>query len=115
MERSIWPTNAIRDTMENIQTNSEYCVYVMTNKSGTLDVGLTNNIKKRVYEHKNKLVEGFTKKYNIDKLLCFETFSDIYSAIAREKTIKGWLRKKKIELVRTTNPDWTDLSQDWYH
>jgi len=101
--------------MENIQTNSEYYVYVMTNKSGTLYVGLTNNIKKRVYEHKNKLVEGFTKKYNIDKLLYFETFSEIYSAIAREKTIKGWLRKKKIELVRTTNPGWTDLSQDWYH
>jgi len=86
----------------------------MTNKSGTLYLGLTNNIKKRVYAHKNKLVEGFTKKYNINKLLYFETFDDIYSAISREKSIKGWLRKKKIDLVRTTNPAWADLSQDWY-
>ena len=86
----------------------------MTNKSGTLYVGVTNNIKKRVYEHKNKLVEGFTKKYNINRLLYFETFGDIYSAIAREKTTKGWLRRKKIALVRTINPGWTDLSQDWY-
>jgi len=85
----------------------------MTNKSGTLYVGMTNNIKKRVYEHKNKLIDGFTKKYNICRLIYFETFSDVYSAIAREKTIKGWLRKKKIELVNTTNPDWKDLSDDW--
>ena len=85
----------------------------MTNKSSTLYVGMTNNIKKRVYEHKNKLIDGFTKKYNISRLLYFETFSDAYSAIAREKTIKGWLRKKKIELLSRTNPDWKDLSQDW--
>jgi len=93
---------------------NQYYVYIMTNKSGTLYVGLTNNLKKRVFEHKSKLVEGFTEKYNINKLLYFETFSDIYSAIAREKTIKGWLRSKKVELVRTTNPDWADLSQDWH-
>jgi len=100
--------------MQNMQTGNQYYVYIMTNKSGTLYVGLTNNIKKRAFEHKNKLVESFTKKYNINRLLYFETFGDIYSAIAREKTIKGWLRKKKIELVRTSNPDWTDLSQDWH-
>ena len=93
---------------------NQYYVYIMTNKSGMLYVGLTNNLKKRVFEHKSKLVEGFTKKYNINKLLYFETFSDIYSAIAREKTIKGWLRSKKVELVRTTNPDWAGLSQDWH-
>ena len=86
----------------------------MTNKSGTLYVGLTNNIKKRIYEHKNKLIEGFTKKYNIDSLLYFETFRDINSAIAREKTIKGWLRKKKLELIRDSNPDWKDISEDWF-
>jgi len=78
-----------RDTMENMQKGHEYYVYIMTNKSGTLYVGLTNDIKKRVYEHKNKLVKGFTRKYNINKLLYLETFRDIYSAIAREKTIKG--------------------------
>ena len=97
-----------------MQADNQYYVYIMTNKSGTLYVGMTDNIKKRVYDHKNKLVEGFTKKYNINKLIYFETFGDIYSAIAREKTIKGWLRKKKIELIRATNPSWTDLSQDWY-
>jgi len=86
----------------------------MTNKSGTLYVGLTGNIKKRVYEHKNKLVEGFAKKYNIDKLVYLEMFGDVYSAIAREKTIKGWLRKKKLQIIETTNPDWVDLSKDWH-
>ena len=95
-------------------SQKQYYVYIMTNKSRTLYVGMTNNIKKRVYEHKSKLIDGFTKKYNISRLVYFETFGDSYSAIAREKTIKGWLRKKKIELVSRTNPDWRDLSEDWY-
>ena len=86
----------------------------MTNKSGTLYVGMTNDIKKRIYEHKNKLIQGFTEKYNITRLAHFETFRDVHSAIAREKTIKGWLRKKKIKLVSQNNPEWRDLSQDWY-
>lgn len=86
----------------------------MTNKSGTLYVGMTNNIKKRIYDHKEKLIPGFTKKYNINRLIYFEAFGDVHSAIAREKTIKGWLRKKKIELVSRTNPDWKDLSGNWY-
>ena len=97
-----------------MQTNKQYYVYIMTNKSGTLYTGLTENLKKRIDQHKNKLVEGFIKKYNINKLLYFETFHDVYSAIDREKTIKGWVRRKKLDLIRTTNPDWTDLSQDWY-
>ena len=86
----------------------------MTNRSGTLYIGLTNNIKKRIYQHTNKLINGFTKKYNIDRLLYFETFSDVYSAIAREKVIKGWVRKKKVELINGANPQWSDLSQGWY-
>jgi len=97
-----------------MQRQYQYYIYIMTNKSGTLYVGLTGNIKKRVYEHKNKLVEGFAKKYNIDKLVYLEMFGDVYSAIAREKTIKGWLRKKKLQLIETTNPDWVDLSKDWH-
>jgi len=97
-----------------MQSDKQYYVYILTNKSGTVYVGITSNIKKRIYEHKNKLVEGFTKKYNIDKLIYFETFSDVCSAIAREKTIKGWLRKKKLQLIKTTNPDWVNLSHDWY-
>jgi putative endonuclease len=86
----------------------------MTNRSGTLYVGVTNNLRKRVHQHKMKLVEGFTKKYNIDRLIYYETFSDPLSAITREKTIKGWLRKKKIALIESTNPDWNDLSEEWY-
>ena len=92
----------------------QYYVYIMTNRSGTLYVGVINNIKKRVYQHKSKLVEGFTKKYNIDRLIYYETFSDVLSAITREKSIKGWLRSKKIELINSMNPDWKDLSKDWY-
>ena len=92
----------------------QYFVYIMTNRSGTLYVGLTNNIIRRVHQHKKKLVKGFTDKYNIDKLVYYETFTDIASAINREKTIKGWLRRKKIELIETGNPKWTDLSNDWY-
>ena len=97
-----------------MHADRQYCVYIMTNRSGTLYTGVTNNIKQRVHQHKNKLIDGFTKKYNIDRLIYVETFSDIYSAIAREKTIKGWLRKKKIELINEANPDWKDLSEDWY-
>jgi len=95
-----------------MQSQNQYHVYIMTNKSGTLYTGVTNNLKKRVFEHKNKLIPGFTKKYNIACLIYFETFGDVYSAIAREKVIKGWLRKKKIELIRETNPNWKDLAED---
>jgi len=94
--------------------DNQFYVYIMTNKSGTLYTGMTNNIKKRTDEHKNRLVDGFTKKYNINRLLYFEMFADVHSAIAREKTIKGWVRKKKLELIRTVNPDWHDLSENWY-
>ena len=97
-----------------MQAQKQYYVYIMTNKSGTLYTGMTNNIKKRVYDHKNKLIPGFTEKYNINRLVYYETFDDVYSAIDREKTIKGWLRKKKIELIQKTNPDWKDLARDWY-
>ncbi|RKY24786.1 MAG: GIY-YIG nuclease family protein [Planctomycetota bacterium] len=97
-----------------MQGRNQYYVYIMTNKSGTLYTGMTNNIKRRVYEHKNKLISGFTEKYNISRLIYFETFGEVYSAIAREKVIKGWLRKRKIELINKTNPDWEDLSSDWY-
>ena len=88
-------------------------VYIMTNKSKTLYVGVTNNLQRRVYEHKNKMIKGFTSKYNITKVVYFEVFNDIESAIKREKQIKGWLRKKKIDLIESMNPDWNDLSEEW--
>jgi putative endonuclease len=97
-----------------MKMKNQYYVYIMTNKSGTLYTGMTNNIKQRVFAHKHKLVEGFTKKYNIDKLLYFETFCDVGSAITREKTIKGWLRARKTALIKATNPNWADLAGDWY-
>jgi len=97
-----------------MRIDKQYYVYIITNKSGTLYVGFTNNIRRRIHQHKSKLVDGFTMKYNIDRLLYYETFSDVNSAIAREKMIKGWLRKKKIELINTINPNWIDLSEDWY-
>jgi putative endonuclease len=83
----------------------------MTNKSGTLYTGVTNNLERRIYEHKHHLVNGFTKKYRIEKLVYFEETNDINVAISREKQIKGWLRKKKIALIESMNPDWKDLSE----
>ena len=91
----------------------QYYVYILTNKSKTLYVGLTNNLIRRLYEHKQKLVNGFTKKYNMTHLVYLEETSDVVSAIAREKQIKGWLRRKKISLIETVNPEWKDLAEDW--
>ena len=85
----------------------------MTNKSRTLYAGVTNDLERRVYEHKKKLVPGFTTKYNITRLVYFEVTRDVGSAIAREKQIKGWLRAKKIALIDSVNPGWRDLSVDW--
>jgi putative endonuclease len=90
--------------------DKQYYVYVMTNKNNTvLYTGITNDLKKRVYDHKEKLVEGFTKKYNISKLVYYEIFSDAYDAISREKQIKGGSRQKKNHLINSTNKMWEDL------
>ena len=86
----------------------------MTNKSRTLYTGVTNDLMRRVYEHKNKLVKGFTGKYNIQYLVYYESTSNIYAALEREKQIKGWLRRKKIALIDSMNPKWKDLSEEWY-
>ncbi len=90
-----------------------YFVYIITNKSRTLYTGVTNNLERRVYEHKNKLVPGFTARYNMNMLIYFEETPDVLSAIAREKQIKGWLRSKKISLIEAVNPQWIDLSTEW--
>ena len=85
-------------------------VYILTNaKNIVLYTGVTSNLIKRVYEHKNKIVEGFTKKYNLYKLVYYEAFEDMMNAIIREKQIKGWLRSKKIALIEQMNPTWEDL------
>ena len=91
-----------------------YYVYILTNRSKTLYVGVTNNLERRMYEHKAKAVPGFTSKYNITRLVHYEQTSDVTSAIEREKQIKGWLRVKKEALIESSNPLWKDLSRDWH-
>jgi putative endonuclease len=85
----------------------------MNSPTGTLYTGMTSNLKRRVYEHKQKLRDGFTKKYNVTRLAYYEETSDIQTALAREKDIKKWRRSKKIALIKTMNPKWQDLSEEW--
>ena len=84
-------------------------VYIMASKTGTLYVGMTGNIRRRVFEHKNHLIPGFTDKYNVERLVYFETFRHAVSAIKKEKQIKAWRRDKKIRLIDSLNPTWKDL------
>lgn len=91
-----------------------YYVYVLTNYTNTVVyIGVTNNLERRVAEHKSGTVEGFTKKYKVNKLVYYEVFGDINAAIMREKYLKGWIRAKKDQLISQTNPAWEDLSLDW--
>ena len=91
-----------------------YFVYILASKSRRLYVGITNDLERRIYEHKQKLADGFTKMYKIDRLVHFEETSDALAAIEREKQIKGLLRVKKIALIESGNPTWEDLSEAWY-
>ena len=87
-------------------------VYILTNKvNSVLYIGVTNDLKRRVYEHKQEQIDGFTKKYHITKLVYFENFSDPYTAISREKQLKRWTRVKKNALIETKNPDWNDWGE----
>jgi putative endonuclease len=91
----------------------DYYVYVMTNNSGTLYIGVTNDIARRVREHQLGLKRGFTQRYRMTRLLYVESATDVRDALQREKQLKGWTRKRKLDLVRSLNPEWRDLSQDW--
>ena len=94
--------------------DKHYYVYLLTDwNDKVMYIGVTGNLEKRIYEHKNKLVEGFSKKYNVDKLVYFEETRDIQTALSREKEIKKWRREKKNNLVITSNPEWKDLSEGW--
>ncbi len=87
-----------------------YCVYILTNqRNGTLYIGVTGNLKKRIWEHKKKIVGGFTKKYNTDRLIYFEQTEDVKSALLREKQLKKWNRDWKLRLIEEKNPQWKDL------
>lgn len=91
----------------------EYFVYILTSKyNGTLYIGVTSDLKKRVFEHKNKLTKGFTEKYNVHQLVYYEQVSDIYSALTREKQLKTWKRDWKIRIINEFNPRWKDLYDD---
>lgn len=104
---------AVGGGRSNLKMNKQYYVYIMTNKNNTvLYTGVTNNLIKRVYEHKEKLVDGFTKKYNITKLVYYEQSENIEEAIVREKRIKGGSRAKKITLINGVNKEWKDLYKD---
>ncbi|MDD2516029.1 MAG: GIY-YIG nuclease family protein [Candidatus Gracilibacteria bacterium] len=90
-------------------------IYILTNqRNGTLYIGVTSILPKRIYEHKNKLVDGFTKTYGLDKLVYYEKFDEIMYAIEREKQLKGFLRIKKLKLIESLNPKWEDLSKDLF-
>jgi len=95
----------------NMNHSKEYFVYIMTNNSRTLYTGVTGHLARRVYQHKHKLINGFTKKYNIDRLVYYEQTNDVYAALEREKEIKGWSRSKKIALIEEMNPEWEDLAK----
>jgi putative endonuclease len=94
--------------------SNQYCVYIMANIARAIYVGMTNDLQRRVYEHKNKQIPGFTAKYGLDALVYFECGEDVYSAITREKQIKGWTRAKKIQLIESMNPEWKDLSKELF-
>ncbi len=91
-----------------------YYVYILANwNDSVLYIGVTGNLLRRLYEHRHHLVDGFSSKYNICKLVYYESTNDVYSAISREKQLKKWSRTKKNALIETMNPQWVDLSKDW--
>jgi putative endonuclease len=91
-----------------------YCVYIMGSQSGTLYIGFTGNLHQRIFQHKFHELEGFTARYDVERLLYWASFDDVHKAIAREKQLKGWSRAKKIALIEARNPHWLDLAKDWY-
>ena len=91
----------------------KYWVYIVGSNSGTLYIGMTNSIARRMVEHKSGEFEGFASKYRCDRLVYYESFDDVRDAIAREKQLKGWMRRKKIALIESVNPRWQDLAEKW--
>jgi putative endonuclease len=101
--------------MSGRYSERSYWVYILANKpNGTIYVGVTNSLERRIWEHKTGAIPGFSRRYGLKFLVHIEEFADIIDAIAREKEIKGWLRKKKTALIRSGNPLWKDLAGDWY-
>jgi putative endonuclease len=91
-----------------------YFAYIISSRTRTLYIGVTSDLLKRIFQHKQKVFEGFSATYNCNRLVWFERFADVSEAIRREKQLKGWMRLKKIALIESTNPTWEDLSEHWY-
>ena len=91
-----------------------YYVYILSSESKVIYTGMSNNLERRIYEHKTKLIEGFSKRYNTYKLVWYEETDDVGAAIAFEKKIKGWKRFKKVTMIEEENPGWDDLAKDWF-
>jgi putative endonuclease len=105
------PSGELRSDTVN---RRRYFVYLMANESRMTYTGMTNSLQARVYQHKAKQIDGFTKRYNLTKLVHFEETDDVTAAIKREKEIKGWTRAKKTTLIEKDNPRWEDLASEWY-
>ncbi len=90
-----------------------YAAYILASRSHQFYVGVTNNLQRRIRQHKEHETDGFTARYNIDRLVWYEIFGYVHDAIAREKQLKGWRREKKIQLIEAKNPTWQDLSEEW--
>jgi putative endonuclease len=91
----------------------QYFVYIMSSRTGTLYIGMTNSIYNRSLQHKRGEIEGFSSKYGCDRMVYYESFDDVHKAIGREKQLKGWIRTKKIALIESKNPRWEDLAEKW--
>ena len=91
-----------------------YCVYIMGSLSGTLYIGISGNLHRRVFQHKFHHFEGFTDRYDVERLLYWESYDDVHRALGREKQLKGWTRAKKVALIVRRNPHWIDLASEWY-
>ncbi len=96
-----------------MRAQRSYFVYILASLSGTLYIGVTNDLQRRAFQHKQHEIEGFTKEYDVDRLVYWETFYDVRNAIDREKQLKRWRREKKIALIQSMNPQWKDLSREW--
>ena len=91
-----------------------YCVYMVASKSRVLYIGMTTNLERRIFEHKNDVIEGFSKQYRCHRLVYYESFDDVTKAINREKQLKRWNREKKVFLIERGNPTWEDLAAEWF-
>jgi putative endonuclease len=100
--------------VEGVATQRRYFVYILGSKTKRLYIGVTNDLERRVSQHKRREVEGFTSRYNIDRLVFYEETNNVWAALNREKQLKGWVRVRKLELVRDMNPEWRDLAAEWF-